>query len=380
VESGIVSFSCDAAAGQLVTVQSSSSFPFVWSDAAYKIGTGVQLRFSEPLAPGPQFFRVRVSPFQPLHLEPNSPTLATGPVSLPDALMGEAYFIQVAPTLTGLPPYNLSVNGTPPGGIALALTNNGTVNAAVQIASDGVGLVAGDRRQFDVTVVDAMNTTNVLTYDVRVMMAPPQILTTLLVLKAGESFTNSLIATNGTPPLVWTNLGGSMPAAVNFTGDGTLSGTPSADDAELNETGRFTNLFQVADSYTDRLTGAPTPRVATNSVVELVRLSYVQNIWPPRPDGPNLNGICLSCHWSGFPPNLVVASATSIIGVQSQAGQSCPGRIYVTPGSPTNSLIFEKLSGPDCGARMPYDGPYFDATQLERVQRWIQELAPGDTD
>src|SRR5262249_20422616 len=149
--------------------------------------------------------------------------------------------------------------------------------------------------------------------------------------------------------------------------DGTLSGTPSADDAELFETGRFTNLIQVADSFTDRLTGAPAPRVATNAVVQLVRLSYSQNIWPPRPDGPTLNGVCLFCHGSGFPPDLANPSATAIIGVQSQ-NNSCPGRVYITPGGPANSLIFEKLSGPDCGRRMPYGGPYFDSTQLGRVQ------------
>jgi hypothetical protein len=379
VDSRVVSFSCDAGAGQLVTVQSSPIFPLQWSDDSYQLGTGAPLRFSTPLTNGQRFFRVRVTPYHPLQLSPSSPVLATGPVSLPDAIVGAPYSFQIVPALTGLPPYIMSVNGSPSTGISLVVSGTQTGNAYVQVASNGAGLVAGQRRQFAVSVVDALNTTNTLSYDLRVVAPPPQIASSLVVLKAGKFFTGPLVATNGTPPFVWQSISGSMPTGFSLSADGTLSGTPSADDAELFETGRFTNLIQVADSFTDRLTGAPAPRVATNTVVQLVRLSYSQNIWPSRPDGPTLNGVCLFCHGSGFPPDMANPSATAIIGVQSQ-NNSCPGRVYITPGSPANSLIFEKLSGPDCGQRMPYGGPYFDSTQLGRVQRWILELGPADTD
>src|SRR5262249_40902297 len=124
VDSGVVSFSCDAGAGQLVTVQSSPIFPLQWADDSYQLGTGAPLRFSTPLANGQRFFRVRVTPHQALQLAPSSPVLATGPVSLPDAVVGAPYSFQIVPALTGLPPYVMSVNGSPLTGISLVVSGN----------------------------------------------------------------------------------------------------------------------------------------------------------------------------------------------------------------------------------------------------------------
>ncbi len=44
------------------------------------------------------------------------------------------------------------------------------------------------------------------------------------------------------------------------------------------------------------------------------------------------------------------------------------------------SLIYLKVSGPPCGVRMPQGGPYLNDTQINRVARWILELADADTD
>ena len=65
---------------------------------------------------------------------------------------------------------------------------------------------------------------------------------------------------------------GLVPDGMTFS-NGVFSGTPSPDAAELNENGLYTNVVRVADSFTDRITGRATPRVASVTLNQLVRLS-----------------------------------------------------------------------------------------------------------
>ena len=53
---------------------------------------------------------------------------------------------------------------------------------------------------------------------------------------------------------------------------------------------------------------------------------------------------------------------------------------YIVPKDTNDSLIYLKLTDPVCGNRMPYGGPYFDNTRINRLARWILELSYGDTD
>src|SRR5262245_55684381 len=84
LQSNVLSFSFDSAPDQLLTVQSSSGLDSGWSDIVYRVGTGAPMNFSAPITGDQQFFQVKTSAFQPLDLRPNTPTLAEGPVSLPD--------------------------------------------------------------------------------------------------------------------------------------------------------------------------------------------------------------------------------------------------------------------------------------------------------
>src|SRR5688572_18273026 len=87
VRSNIISFSFDSVSDQLLTVQHSESLSDVWLDAAHYRGTGTPITFSAPATNVWRFFRVRATQFQPLALFPNGPTLASGDVSLPDAVV-----------------------------------------------------------------------------------------------------------------------------------------------------------------------------------------------------------------------------------------------------------------------------------------------------
>jgi hypothetical protein len=307
-----------------------------------------------------------------------TPTLNTGSASLPDAMVGAAYSEEISAALTGIPPYTVQVIGTPPESVSLVVMSNGTASAAVQVSTDRFGLVAGQRGQFTISATDSSGATTARSYDLRIIAPAPEILSTSVIWKVGETSNTSLSATNGTGLLSWTIVAGPVPPGVSFSSVGVLSGTPLAEGAEFQETGRYTNLVQVTDSHTDRVTGAVAPRSVTNTLVKLVRLSYRQNIWAQRPNGPSFSTICLFCHGPGFTPN-VSETATTIIGAASQRAL-CPDRIYVAPGNPEMSLIFDKLRGPDCGERMPQGGPYFDDTRLGRLERWIRELTSQDTD
>ena len=381
VQNGSISFSFEAASDQTVTVQSAPS-PFSgWTNAASYRGTGAAIQFSAPMSQAQQYFRVLAEAAATLALFPDAPALPGGAISLPDATAGEAYAAEISPA-SGTPPYTVQINGEPPQGVAVSITNNQAANASVLVSATGAGLAAGQRRQFSVTVTDMANASHTRNFDLRVVAPPPQITVSNLTLKAGASANTQLAASGGTGPLTWKLVSGALPAGVTLAATGRLSGGPTADAAERNENGRHTNIIEVADSFTDRVTGAPAPRAATATIATLVRLSYLRNIRETRASGPSLRQTCLSCHGSGFLPDFEAETALALINTPGSEFNPCGDeRVYVRPGNLAESLLYQKLSAtPPCGDRMPQGGPYFSAQRLERLARWIRELTPQDMD
>lgn len=379
VSSGEISFTYDSGADQLMTVQQATSPTGTWSDVEWKRGTGGVIQFKATANQTQRFFRVKSTVFQSLDLSPAGPTLQAGAISLEDSVVGNAYSGVVSIDLKGVPPYTLQTGGNTPAGISLTVKSNGTANAAVEISGTGQGLVAGQRRQFTVSATDAAGTVVARTFDLRVIAPPPSILTSQLTMKAGVAVDSALSVSDGEGALAWEIVSGAPPEGVLVFGTGRVTGTPTAAAAELGEVGLHSTVLKVADSLTDRVTGAPTPRSATRSVSYLVRLSLQLNLLNARPGGPGFGGICFSCHGPGFGPE--VNSAVAMINVPSQGEFfPCSDRIYVVPGNPQNSLLLQKLGGPDCGDRMPQGGPFYSAGVLSRVERWIRELTPQDTD
>lgn len=381
VQSNIVSFSFDSAPDQLLTVQNSESLSGEWFDAAYHRGTGTPITFSTSVTNDWRFFRVRATPFQPLGLFPSGPTLASGEVSLPDAVAGENYSQQITAALSGFPPYTLSVGGTPPTGVTLAITNNETGEAMVRVSASGPELIAGQRDQFSVMVGDSLNMTSTQRFNLRVIAPAPVIALNRVTLKAGDVVNTRLTASGGSGPLSWSIADGNLPEGVSLLEDGLLTGTPTTEAAERNEDGRYTNIIEVADSLTDRITGSPAPRKATTTMQTLVRLSYLLNIQATREGGPSLRQSCVICHGPDFKPD-ITAGALALFTDKSGSGAECgTDRNYVVPGDASDSLLYEKLiDPPECGDRMPFAGPYFSDQQIGRLVRWIRELTPADTD
>jgi hypothetical protein len=160
-----------------------------------------------------------------------------------------------------------------------------------------------------------------------------------------------------------------------------LTGTPTAAASETNEIGLYTNVLQVTDSFTDRVTGKLRPRSASTPVTTLVRLSYELNIVASRVNGPVLGGICLGCHGPNFPPDFGSGTALSVINASAGSGGQCTSSWeYVVPGELGGSLLYWKVTNPVCGEMMPLGGPYFNTVQVNRLARWITELMGGDID
>jgi hypothetical protein len=301
---------------------------------------------------------------------------------LPDATVGVPYSATVSLGLSGVPPYSLATTGPPPDGVTLTIVSNLTGNAEVMIASTGPGLIAGQRRQFLISVTDGINQKDSREFDLRTMAPPPQLSAQSLVFKAGQTSAVQFAVSGGTVPVTCSLLSGNLADGLTLSTNGLLAGTPTADAAEQNETGLYTNTVEIADSYTDRITGELRPRKVTQTVQVRVRLSYLLNIRATRPNGPSLEETCLFCHGPGFPPDYSAGSALSLLNIHSGSGGFCgSSRVYILPGNTAGSLIYQKLSvNFPCGDRMPQGGPYFTDQRLERLGRWIRELTSQDTD
>ena len=371
----------NSATGSVYALQTSDVLQTYWTDLTNRPGNGAALGFDTPLNDSRIFYRVAGFPPNRLTLLPASPLLSPGETSLPDATVGIPYTAEISPATTGKAPYDLQFSGSVPDGVSATVTSNNSSNAALRLTSTGTNLVAGQRRQLTVSVTDASGSNYIHLYDLRIISPPPAILTTQLTLKSGAATNILLTATNGTTPLNWTIISGPLPDGIALSAAGTLNGTPTDAASELNEDGLYTNVFQVADSFTDRVTGKTLPRTSCGTITTLVRLSYYRNLILSRPNGPALGGICVGCHGPAFPPDFSSGSALSVMYISAGTGGQCSGTYtYVVPSDPFNSLLYEKISNPPCGDQMPQGGPYFNYIQVGRVWRWINELTGADDD
>lgn len=381
IRSGVVSFSFETASNQVAVVQATPSLATGWVDLTNYAGAGGLLTFSAAAAASQQFFRVALQERAGLlGLLPNTPVLTNGDVSLPDAMVGSAYLQTVSAGKSGRPPYTLAVSGSPPDGVAVVLTNNASGEAAALVFAAGSVLSAGQRRQFEISVTDGAGVAATRRYDLRVIPPPPGLDPAELVLKAGEVANKPLPMSGGMGINSWSMLSGTLPQGILIQ-DGLIVGTPTAGAAELNELGRYTNVVELSDAFTDRVTGALTPRKSTNNLTIQVRLSYGRNIRASRAGGPSLLSNCGGCHDGNFPPNVNRTDLSELVNAPAGSGIECDTSwVYVAAGEPSASLIYRKVSAaPPCGDRMPQGGS-LTAQQIGRIERWIRELTNEDFD
>ena len=255
---------------------SGGTTPFTWTVVA---GTGnlpAGLTLSPagvisgtPTTAGPSNFTVRAtdsgSPAQTaekqLSIVVSAPLTITTASPMPTGLLGVTY----SQTLTasgGTAPYTWTrVSGTLPTGLALS-TGGAITGEPSELGSFN----------FTVNVVDSSSPTRSTTGSLQIRIKQFLAITTTSVPGAavGSSYSVQLQAT-GDPPLTWSRASGNLPAGINFSAAGLLSGTPTA-------TGTFDFVVRVTnESPTQEFTRnfqiivGPSVSVTTSTVPQATR-------------------------------------------------------------------------------------------------------------
>lgn len=90
---------------------------------------------------------------------------------------------------------------------------------------------------------------------------------------------------------------------------------------------------------------------------------------------------CMNCHYPS--PSRGTMEGLNRTGLNLETlGTLRKGGVHtaddiVVPGQPCKSAIVQKLKGTYADARMPKDGPYWNAQQLQLMIDWIAEGANG---
>jgi hypothetical protein len=96
-------------------------------------------------------------------------------------------------------------------------------------------------------------------------------------------------------------------------------------------------------------------------------------------------GSCTSCHagiigqFDGLDMSTQATAYKNLVGVKASNG-SCAsrGEMLVVAGSSATSLLYKKLTSPDCGSTMPQNAPPLSQASLDLIKAWIDEGAPND--
>jgi hypothetical protein len=226
--------------------------PLNWSLAGGTLPAGMTLNsagilFGTPTVGGTSTFTVRVTdsstaPSGPLSTQQTFSltvlnTLTVPPATLPNGTVGIAYSAAL-PSSGGVPPLAWTIySGSLPSGLILQKTGTITGTPTTQ-----------GTFTFEVTVVDSSPVQQMFTstnFTITINPSGPLALrtTSLVDGTVDVPYRGQLVATGGTPPLVWTLTGGALPTGLALgPTTGAISGTPTA------APGTYTYNVQVADT------------------------------------------------------------------------------------------------------------------------------------
>jgi hypothetical protein len=156
------------------------------------------------------------------------PTLALGPATLPDGVVGLPYSGSLTAT-GGVKPYNFTASGLPDG---LILGTDGAIS--------GTALAAGSF-SVNATVTDAANASVKQTYTITIAPRPSLAIQPAAAPNGtvGSPYSVTFTATGGTAPYTFSAIG--QPSTLTMSPAGTLAGTPAAP-------GSFTIVVTVKDA------------------------------------------------------------------------------------------------------------------------------------
>jgi hypothetical protein len=294
--------------------------PFTWSVSAGALPTGLSLNpttgaiSGSPTAVGQFTVTVKVADSASnsatkvftLVVAP-APSVAT--TTLPKGTQNASYS-QVLAVAGGTAPFSWSVTaGALPAGIALDPTTG---------ALSGSPSAAGSAT-FTVQVKDSSSVTG--TRSLALAIAPPLGIATASTLPRGTgqvAYSQSLAPSGGTPPYSWSVTSGSLPAGMNLSPAGVLSGTP-AGAANATFTAQVTDAAGAVASSIFTLVVAPTLVISASPLPPA-------EITAPYSASVTASGGTPPYSWSlvagALPPPLTLAPGGAITGTPSTPGAS----------------------------------------------------------
>lgn len=248
---------------------------------------------------------------------PSALSIAT--TSLSGGTAGTVYSASVTAS-GGTTPYSWTITGLPSG----INSTSGTPSASISGTTDDVGSFT-----VTATVTDAASNSVTATLTLTIAQAAALTITTT-TLKSGTinvAYSQTLAATGGVAPYVWTQTGGSLPAGLNISTGGMISGTPTA-------TGTSSFTVQAADSESPAQTASATLSITINAVAAGCALSGKQLAFELSGD--------TSAGPAAIIGSVTVASDNSLTGALdfgSQSGVSANQTISGTAGSCSDGSV-----------------------------------------
>ena len=278
-----------------------------WSIIAGSLPANLQLNPTNgvisgtPTVEGTSSFTVRVqdtgglSDVQDLSIRinpPAPPDIIT--TTLPAGTLGQFYNQTVqAIGGTGARTWSISSGNLPPG-----LNLDGTT-----------GVISGtptvpDTFSFTVQVQDAAGGSDQQALSIVITLLNPPIITTTALPggTVGQAYSQTLQATGGVGILVWNLAGGSPPAGLSLSPDGTISGTPTAGGTQ-NFTVRVTDTLNQSATQSLSIDVGQSLAITSNNLADaevgknykrMIQRSggigpFTWSVAPPLPDGLNLD-------------------------------------------------------------------------------------------
>ncbi|MBI5084638.1 MAG: putative Ig domain-containing protein [Acidobacteria bacterium] len=238
--------------------------PYVWTLAGGSVPPGLTLATNgaltgTPTTQGSYLFLVRVtdgaaaSVTQAFSLTINTGLAITTTSPLPAATVGASYSVVLQAT-GGVAPYTWSLaSGSLAAGLTLA--NNGAIT--------GIPLAPGTYN-FGVRVLDGTLAQATANFALTVGSGITITTTTLANGAVGVAYSQTLTATGGTAPYVWSLFAGTLPPGLALANNGALTGTPTT-------TGSY--LFTVRVSDAAAVSATQTFTVVVNPAITIVTTS-----------------------------------------------------------------------------------------------------------
>jgi len=179
----------------------------------------------------------------------------------------------------------------------------------------------------------------------------------------GTAYSQTLTATGGTAPYTWTVATGTLPAGLNLSAAGTISGTPTA---------AGTASFTV--SVTDSAAPAAT---ATRALTLNVTAAPVATVSFAAQIQPIFTASCTAnCHsLTGIAAFLNLTAGSSYNNLLLGSSGASP---TVIAGSSATSRLYARISGTTAGQQMPLFLPPLSAANQTLIKNWIDQGAANN--